>query len=160
MKEGDDRLLAMIIQNEIQDENKSRAEAFQSETYSDFLSSPQTLATEFLKKQLQRLLLNKLKASEREERARQEKLQEHALAIKLLKAPDQFYAYVLMQAHKMSFGKGDFQKLIDVLKLGYDAEYRAVGNKLLLLRNGRILRKGEKASSTSQEEKNASESKP
>tara|TARA_B110000285_G_C15099730_1_gene604268 strand:- start:740 stop:1096 length:357 start_codon:yes stop_codon:yes gene_type:complete len=118
------------------------------------------LATEFLKKQLQRLLLNKLKASEREERARQEKLQEHALAIKLLKAPDQFYAYVLMQAHKMSFGKGDFQKLIDVLKLGYDAEYRAVGNKLLLLRNGRILRKGEKASSTSQEEKNASESKP
>ena len=79
MKEGDDRLLAMIIQNEIQDENKSRVEAFQSETYSDFLSSPQTLATQFLKKQLQRLLLNKLKASEREERTRQEKLQEHAL---------------------------------------------------------------------------------
>lgn len=44
----------------------------------------------------------------------------------------------------MSFGKGDFQKIIDVLKMGYDAEYRDVGNKLLLLRNGRILRKEEK----------------
>lgn len=142
---NDDRLLAMIIQNEIQDQNKSRVEAFQSNTYSDFLSSPQTLATESLKKQLQSLVLNKLKASEREELTKHEKLQKNNLAIKLLKAPDQFYAYVLMQEHKMSFGKGDFQKIIDVLKMGYDAEYRDVGNKLLLLRDGRIIRQEEKA---------------
>lgn len=140
----DDRLLAMIIQNETQDQNKSRVEAFQSGTYSDFLSSPQTLATESLKKQLQSLLLNKLKAAEREELAKHEKLQRNNLAIKLLKAPDQFYAYVLMQEHKMSFGKGDFQKIIDVLKMGYDAEYRDVGNKLLLFRNGKILRNEER----------------
>jgi len=144
LEANDDRLLAMIIQNETQDQNKSRVEAFQSNTYSDFLSSPQTLATESLKKQLQSLLLNKLKASEREELTKHEKLAKSNLAIKLLKAPDQFYAYALMQEHKMSFGKGDFQKIIDVLKMGYDAEYRDVGNKLLLLRNGRILRKEEK----------------
>jgi len=141
---NDDRLLAMIIQNEQQDQNKARVEAFQSNTYSDFLGSPQTFATESLKKQLQSLLLNKLKTLEREELAKQGKLQKNALAIKLLRAPDEFYAYALMQEHKMSFGKGDFQKIIEVLKMGYDAEYRAVGNKLLLLREGRILRKGEK----------------
>ena len=141
---NDDRLLAMIIQNEQQDQNKARVEAFQSNTYSDFLASPQTLATESLQKQLQSLLLNKLKALEREELAKHAKLQKNTLAIKLLRAPDEFYAYALMQEHKMSFGKGDFQKIIDVLKMGYNAEYRAVGNKLLLLRAGRILRKGEK----------------
>jgi len=141
---NDDRLLAMIIQNEQQDQNKVRVEAFQSNTYSDFLASPQTLATESLKKQLQSLLLNKLKALEREELAKHAKLQKNTLAIKLLRAPDEFYAYALMQEHKMSFGKGDFQKIIDVLKMGYNAEYRAVGNKLLLLRAGRILREGEK----------------
>jgi hypothetical protein len=81
---------------------------------------------------------------EREELAKHAKLQKNSLAIKLLRAPDEFYAYALMQEHKMSFGKGDFQKIIDVLKMGYNAEYRAVGNKLLLLRAGRILRKGEK----------------
>jgi hypothetical protein len=47
-----------------------------------------------------------------------------------------------MQEHKMSFGKGDFQNIINVLKTGYDSEYLDVANKLLLVKNGKLMRKG------------------
>ena len=41
-------------------------------------------------------------------------------AIMILKAPDRFYAAAVMKSKAMLMGTGDFQKIIDVLKQGYD----------------------------------------
>ena len=38
------------------------------------------------------------------------------LARKILMAPDAFYAALLMKINQVFFGKGDFKKIIDILK--------------------------------------------
>ena len=64
------------------------------------------------------------------------------LAEKLLMAPDFLYAACMMKANNIFFGKGDFQNIIDVLKTKKSGQYKDIGNKLALVKTGRLYKNG------------------
>lgn len=51
-------------------------------------------------------------------------------------SPNVFYAAVMMQKNQMFFGKGDFQKFLNVLKKKPLGEYKDIGRKLALVKQG------------------------
>lgn len=100
-------LLSIIIQNEGQDQNKSRVQAFESGQYVDFLAGP-SAATDNLAQQLKTSLQAKYSSMEKELVATYEKKVCNIQAVKLLKAPDYFYAFAMIKDFNMYYGKGDF----------------------------------------------------
>ena len=64
------------------------------------------------------------------------------LAEKILIAPDYVYAACLMRGEGVFFGKGDFQKLVDLLKLSKNKNYKDIGSKLAMVKTGRLFKKG------------------
>jgi len=64
------------------------------------------------------------------------------LAEKLLLAPDFVYAACMMKQNGIFFGKGDFQNILDLLKAKKSNQYKDIGNKLALIKTGRLYKKG------------------
>ncbi len=64
------------------------------------------------------------------------------LAEKILMAPDHIYAAAMMKENSVLFGAGDFQNIIDILKLKNSPQYKDIGNKLALVKTGRFYKKG------------------
>ena len=60
------------------------------------------------------------------------------LAGRILEAPDFLYAACMMKSNPIFFGRGDYQRVLDLLKHARRHTYRDIGNKLILLKQGRL----------------------
>jgi len=74
--------------------------------------------------------MNKLKTSESELVKKYQSLKSDDLAKKILMAPDQFTAAVMMKIEGLFFGRGDFQKIIDLLSNFKNKEFKCIAEKL------------------------------
>ena len=143
MKDGDDPnefLLAMIIQNALHKNNDQRVEAIKSEKYMGLMT--QKKANEYLKYMLRTNLLMRLNMQDMELTNKIYDAKSTQLAEKILIAPDYVYAACLMRGEGVFFGKGDFQKLVDLLKLSKNKNFKDIANKLAMVKTGRLFKKG------------------
>lgn len=137
--EGDKltQILAILIQNGIHKKNSARVEACEKGSYITLTNEES--AKGYVHQTLRDLLLNRLRA---QTKALEKKFLDVAgeqLGQKLLMAPNVFYTAVMMEKNQMFFGKGDFQKVINALKKNQSPEFKDIGRKLALLKQGFLL---------------------
>lgn len=99
-------------------------------------------ASQYLAHLLTNNLMMRLKSQESALIKRFSDSKAEVLAEKLLLAPDFVYAACMMRQDGLCFGKGDFQKIVDLLKVKKSSQYLDIGNKLALIKTGRLYKKG------------------
>ena len=64
------------------------------------------------------------------------------LARKILVAPDVFYAALLMKTNQIYFGKGDFKRILEILKNEKSDSFKDIARKLAMLKDGYLYQSG------------------
>lgn len=135
-KRKSDVLLAMFIQNSFQHKNSDRTDAIEKGSYVEIMDDASAfkylseLLGSNLKKMLLRLesdLISQFKSAASD-----------ALSEQILVAPDQYYAAAMMKGNNMFYGNGDFKKCMKILMTKKSADFKDVGNKLVMLKTGHL----------------------
>eukprot|EP00356_Strombidium_inclinatum_P011571 CAMPEP_0170484894 /NCGR_PEP_ID=MMETSP0208-20121228/4261_1 /TAXON_ID=197538 /ORGANISM="Strombidium inclinatum, Strain S3" /LENGTH=439 /DNA_ID=CAMNT_0010758357 /DNA_START=16 /DNA_END=1335 /DNA_ORIENTATION=- len=132
-------VMAILVQNAYHDKNSKRTEAVEQKTYKQFETPEQ--AKEYLVGLRNDMLMIHLRKSESELIKKYQDSSSDELAEKVLLAPDQFYAALMMKHENMFFGRGDFQKILNLLQTRKSAEFKDIANKLVLVKRGYLAKK-------------------
>ena len=131
-EQPDELLLAIILQNAHHTKNNQRVTAVTEGSYIGMLTSKK--ANEYMAYLINDNLLKRLRAAESTIVAKYQGSASKDLAVKILAAPDLFYATAMMKHESVFFGKGDFQNILEVLKTQKSNKYRDIGNKLMVIK--------------------------
>ena len=99
-------------------------------------------ANEYLAWLVQDNLMKRLRSAESDLIKRYQARAASDLAVKILSAPDFIYAAAMMRQEAVFFGRGDFQNILEVLKTQKSPAYKDIGNKLAVIKQACLYKKG------------------
>jgi len=126
------QILAILVQNAHHQSNGGRVLAIKKGQFVEIKDDDSAMA--YLKRVLSVDIQSKLKSEEAESDLMKDS--SDRFAEQILLAPDQYYAAAIMKHNNFSVGRGDFRKILSLLGTKNEPNYKDIGNKLKMIKNG------------------------